>query len=366
MEAGTEDDDTRPIKRNKVEHAVENVRNGKQSETNGFSEMYLETIDRTMLDFDFEKLCSVSLSNLNVYACLVCGRYYQGRGKSSHAMFHSLHEGHHVFINLHTLKIYVLPESYEVTTHILDDIKFVIYPSYSKEQVRMLDREHEPAYDLARKKYLPGYVGLNNIKQNDYINVVIQALSHVVPLRNFCLMNDLTESSDLLSRFGVLVRKLWNPRAFKGHVSPHELIQQISTVSGKKFKLTQQGDPLEFLSWFLNNIHLDLGGSRTKPATSIIHSIFQGKVKVQSQRVFAVEESRHGDRLRFEADREIQEKVVPFLFLTLDLPPPPLFQDELQQNIIPQVSLVTILSKYDGTTIQVNFIFTKDLLLITF
>ena len=31
-----------------------------------------------MLDFDFEKLCSVSLSHLNVYACLVCGKYFQG------------------------------------------------------------------------------------------------------------------------------------------------------------------------------------------------------------------------------------------------------------------------------------------------
>ena len=31
-----------------------------------------------MLDFDFEKLCSVSLSNNNVYACLVCGKYFQG------------------------------------------------------------------------------------------------------------------------------------------------------------------------------------------------------------------------------------------------------------------------------------------------
>ena len=31
-----------------------------------------------MLDFDFEKLCSVSLSHINVYACLVCGKYFQG------------------------------------------------------------------------------------------------------------------------------------------------------------------------------------------------------------------------------------------------------------------------------------------------
>lgn len=33
---------------------------------------------RSVLDFDFEKLCSVSLSNINVYACLVCGKYFQG------------------------------------------------------------------------------------------------------------------------------------------------------------------------------------------------------------------------------------------------------------------------------------------------
>jgi hypothetical protein len=35
---------------------------------------WLGTIDRTRLDFDFEKLCSVSLQNANVYACLVCGK----------------------------------------------------------------------------------------------------------------------------------------------------------------------------------------------------------------------------------------------------------------------------------------------------
>lgn len=39
---------------------------------------YLDTIDRHRLDFDFEKICSVSLSKSNVYACLVCGRYFQG------------------------------------------------------------------------------------------------------------------------------------------------------------------------------------------------------------------------------------------------------------------------------------------------
>ena len=101
---------------------------------------------RSVLDFDFEKLCSVSLSHLNVYACLVCGKYFQGlflvcflvgflltkidlvlylrlsllicmhffskfimlslgRGQNSHAYTHSVHIGHHVYLNLHTLKV---------------------------------------------------------------------------------------------------------------------------------------------------------------------------------------------------------------------------------------------------------------------
>lgn len=42
-------------------------------------DLYLDTINRYMLDFDFEKVCSVSLTNLNVYACLVCGKYFQGQ-----------------------------------------------------------------------------------------------------------------------------------------------------------------------------------------------------------------------------------------------------------------------------------------------
>lgn len=59
-------------------------------------------INRPLLDFDFENVCSVSLSNVNIYACLVCGKYYQGRGRSTHAYFHSINEGHRVFMSLDT------------------------------------------------------------------------------------------------------------------------------------------------------------------------------------------------------------------------------------------------------------------------
>lgn len=83
-----------------------------------------------VLDFDFEKFCSVSLSNLNVYACLVCGKYYQGRGRKSHAYTHSLEAGHHVYINLRTEKVYCLPDGYEISDPSLDDIRHVLNPRF--------------------------------------------------------------------------------------------------------------------------------------------------------------------------------------------------------------------------------------------
>ncbi|KAG9119069.1 hypothetical protein FRC07_006094, partial [Ceratobasidium sp. 392] len=48
----------------------------------------------------------------------------------------------------------------------------------------------------------------------------------------------------------------------------------------------------------------------------------------------------------------IKQTTSPFLLLALDLPPPPLFQDAVEKNIIPQVSLATVLAKYDGKTTQ--------------
>ncbi|QPG96843.1 hypothetical protein C2857_005361 [Epichloe festucae Fl1] len=324
--------------------------------TEGYDDLYLDTIDRHVLDFDFEKLCSVSLSNINVYACLVCGKYFQGRGPKSHAYFHALDQDHHVFINLETQKVYVLPEGYEVKSKSLDDIKYVSDPRYTKAEVMSLDRpplqtaSPTKSWTLSGKQYTPGLVGMNNIKENDYLNVIVQALSHVPPLRNYFLLEDFSKTSELVKRTSILFRKIWNPRAFKAHVSPHELLQEIALRSNKRFTLTSQSDPVEFLSWFLNNLHLGLGGSKTRPASSMIQRTFQGKLKVESQAITARADAT--DRLRFEEAAEVKVDVVRFLLLTLDLPAAPLFQDELEKNIIPQVPLHTILSKYDGRSAQ--------------
>ena len=41
---------------------------------------------------------------------------------------------------------------------------------------------------------------------------------------------------------------------------------------------------------------------------------------------------------------------IQWLYLTCDLPPPPLYPDEARENIIPQVPFASLLAKFNGTT----------------
>ncbi|KAK6914487.1 Peptidase C19, ubiquitin carboxyl-terminal hydrolase [Dillenia turbinata] len=207
---------------------------------------YLDTVNRQVLDFDFEKFCSVSLSNLNVYACLVCGKYYQGRGHKSHAYTHSLEAGHHVYINLRTEKVYCLPDGYEINDPSLDDIRHVLNPRFTREQVEQLNKNKLWSRALDGSDYLPGMVGLNNIKETDFVNVTIQSLMRVTPLRNFFLIPENYQhcKSPLVQIFGELTRKIWHARNFKGQVSPHEFLQAVMKASKKRFRIGAQSDPV--------------------------------------------------------------------------------------------------------------------------
>ncbi|KAH7430598.1 hypothetical protein KP509_08G005200 [Ceratopteris richardii] len=320
---------------------------------------YLDTVNRQVLDFDFEKFCSVSLSNLNVYACLVCGKYFQGRGRNSHAYTHSLEASHHVFINLITEKVYCLPDGYEVNDPSLDDIRHVLYPRFTRQQVEELDRNKQWARALDGSDYLPGMVGLNNIKETDFVNVTIQCLMRVTPLRDFFLIPENYQmcKSVLVHRFGELTRKIWHPRNFKGQVSPHEFLQAVMVASKKRFRIGVQSDPVEFMSWFLNTLHADLGGTK-KPNSSVIYKCFQGELEVtkefQSKNLLDRKEDvdkppGEEDKISDSLEREISK--MPFLMLGLDLPPPPLFKDVMEKNIIPQVPLFNILKKFDGESV---------------
>ncbi|KAK4353745.1 hypothetical protein RND71_025939 [Anisodus tanguticus] len=122
---------------------------------------FLDTVNRQI---DFEKKCSVSSINFNVYACLICGKYYQGKGKNTHAHKHSHEAGHHVYIIVQTEKVYCLPDGYDV--------------------------KHSPCSESK--------VGLNNIKEKtDFVNVTIQSLMRVTPREpTFFFLQAVMESSE--------------------------------------------------------------------------------------------------------------------------------------------------------------------------
>jgi len=306
----------------------------------GFRCPYLDTINRMVLDFDFEKACSVTGNNFNVYACLVCGKYFQGRGKHTQAYTHALQEGHHVYMNLDNGRTYCLPDSYEVVDSSLRDIQAMLDPKFDKETVSTLDSKPVYARGVDGSDYMPGLIGLNNIKNTDFVNVIVQSLVRVPPVRDYFLLPSNYKSckSPLVKEFGALVRKIWSPHNFKGQVSPHELLQAAMHESGNRFKIGVQTDPMDFLAWLLNALHTALGGTK-KPGSSVIQRAFQGTVRVTTIKAD-------------ETEDEGESKTIPYLYLTVDVPPAPLFKDALERNIIPQVPLFALLNKFDGQTCQ--------------
>lgn len=350
---------------------------------------YLDTIDRSLLDFDFEPSCSVSLeSGPHVYGCLVCGKFFRGRGQHTPAYTHSVDEGHFVYVHLARGTFHCLPDDYEIKDASLADISAALHPTFTTEDISKLDTNTGLARDLFGRRYLPGFVGLNNLHKTDCVNATVQALAHVKPLRDFFLRlthNDTTintvskkghkkpkqphQLSPLVQCFGELVRKMWSDKRFKSHVDPHMLIQAITVASNKKYRVGRQADAGEFMAWLLHQLHLGLGGTR-KPGSSVIHKIFQGRIQVTTRQTKQdaassnqLEDDRGGsddeegntglsDSIEPQPKPVVEETTTSthFLQLTLDIPEKPLFRDDEGGLVIPQEPLVSVLKKFDGVT----------------
>eukprot|EP01083_Nonionella_stella_P101973 289721_1 len=326
---------------------IEDVRSGDQCP-------FMDTINRRNLDFDFEKVCSVSLSPHNVYACLVCGSFFAGRSKGTHAYFHSLHQKHHIFIHLHNGKIYCLPDDYRIQDPSLSDIVRNLHPTFQPVELALLDKKAEYVNALDGTSYLPGRIGLNNLGHADWLNSVLQCLVNIRPLRNFFLVesNYATCTSRLVIAFGEFTRKFFSPHNFKGQISPHEIIQAVIETSDRKFVIGRCSDPIEFLVWFLNALHRDLGGGK-KRNSSVITKIFQGQVKITTVRENAVQKDNSG-KSEDAADPPSSVKRSPFMYLSLALPDTPLFRGGDTEQFIPQVPMIKLLSKFDGKTEELS------------
>jgi U4/U6.U5 tri-snRNP-associated protein 2 len=353
---------------------------------------FLDTVNRQVMDFDMPKLCSISLAKVHVYGCLVCGKFFAGRGKHTFAYTHSVQAFHHVFINLHDGRIYCLPDMYEVTDASLDDVKFALNPAFSRESISAIDSNTHLSTDILGVSYLPGFIGLNNLKATDFVNVVVQLLSHVHPLRNYFLRpeNYAHARSALVQRFGELVRKVWSPAAFKGTVSPLDFITEVSVASKQRFNVGQPAEAQDLLAWLLNALHADLteapvvavgdatpagssgvgskrgrlpgasdGGGPVGPPPggythSIITEVFQGELEVvtlSSELDAATAVAAAPAGAASNGGSAGSKRRLPFLFLSLDLPPSLLFKDDTGGKVIQNVPLHALLSKYDGVTV---------------
>jgi len=307
-------------------------------------------------------------------------------------------------MNLHNARIFCLPDSYEVLDSSLDDIKRALFPSFPPSAIARLDSNTTLIRDVHGVSFLPGFIGLNNLKNTDYVNVILQALAHVLPLRDFFLQPSLYSTdatagaaataaaaagtstskpvSQLVLRFGEVVRKLWSKDNFKSTVSPHDFLQEVVGASGKRFKIGKQGEAAEFLSWLLHQLHVGFRGreagkkGRKGGGSSVIWECFQGEIKVMTQtktkRALTLgggeggREDEEDDGTGRNLGRgggggegrgeggEWTESVVkaPFLFLTVDIPQTPLFKDSQGGVIIPQVPLYTVLEKFNGQKVM--------------
>ena len=342
---------------------------------------YLDTVCRPLLDFDMAKTCSITLSDQNVYACLVCGKFFQGRGKSTPLYTHSVQFGHFVVMSLHTGKAYCLPDGYEIgagaspalvaDARSLADVQRCLRPSFTREELKYLSGHNTTlARDVHGVSYLPGFVGLNNLSHTDYVSVVLHALSHVTPIRDFFLIpeNYSESKSALVHKFGEVMRKMWSSHNFKSVVSPQEFLQQVSVSSKKRFSIGKQQEVIEFLVWLLNELHRGIGGTH-KPNSSVIYRALQGVVQVSSFTKKKVKQptksAPEGDTDAMEIDQEVvdtsssatpvweqSESTSPFLYLSLDIPPTPLFKDSQGGLVIPQIPLFEVLKKFDGETLS--------------
>jgi len=296
---------------------------------------FLDTIDRQVINFDFEKQCSVTLERKNVYICLVCGKLLQGRGEHTPAHAHSLQAKHFVFMNLDTRTIYCLPDNYVVEDSSLEDIIFNLHPTLKPSEIQRLDVDSDLKTDVFGSTYIPGFGGMTNAGAADFLNASVQALMRVIPFRNFFLNRDNFEDSPspIVRLFGECVCKLWNPRRLKSSVSALELLQEVSKASKNRFGNGKQCDANEFLKWLLHQLHI---GSKS----NVIHECFQGRVQVTTEWI-----SSHNSKECPPAST----KEIPMLLVSLDLPDSPLFKDSREgKSLLPEIMLKEALQKFNG------------------
>ena len=122
---------------------------------------------------------------MNVYCCLVCGKYFRGKEYGTEAFRHALEpssstenneEQHNLFIGVSGLnfgKVFSIPDDEEITDQSLDIIKYNLNPLYTKEIISTIDTDKITGRSLEGVQFTAGNVGLNDLKNTSFANVII-------------------------------------------------------------------------------------------------------------------------------------------------------------------------------------------------
>lgn len=278
----------------------------------------LSQINKSVLDFELDQKCSVSLARNNVYCCLACGKFLAGRSPTSPMAKHVLLLGHVLFIHLQLRKYYIMPENIEVDDpHSLDlvkDITRAVQPTFQpSDSYNVLTTSKSAATDWNQKPYLPGYVSL--LPQSLLLSVLIQVLIHTPELVDFFLFNDKLSSDDtpLTSAFIRVLCRVWSCHLPRPLVSlfPIEKILGLPAL------------PKQALLTLINKIHAE-----SKATRLLISQAFRGKILTST-----------------DGEKAVVQK---FWMLNVNVPPKPLFGTGQK---VPQVALTSLLEKYDGQSI---------------
>lgn len=340
-----------PLKRPRVSVPSVDI---KREVRDGSACPYMDTITRSALDFDLPPICSVSLQSHNVYICLICGKYLQGRSPSSQAYAHSLQVRHHLYLGLSSEEVYCLPDGYQVVDPSFEEIVSALHPKFSHHDIANLDTIPVRIRLLDGSVRLRGAVPLDNLQAIDYANSIFQLFLRVSPIRDWLLQgyaakdsvrspyqpsgSGTSTQSQLVSALAKLSSKLWASHAYRPQVAPHELMQYVSRASKGRFGLLKQEDPVGFLAWLLN-FFARTHASQTKSESQLselVQKHMRGEMDVES----------------YAETKLLKKSRTVFWFLPLDLPPKPLFKDSSERTLVPQVSLTRLLRKFDGISRQ--------------
>ncbi|KAH8045732.1 alpha-tubulin binding protein [Aureococcus anophagefferens] len=210
------------------------------------------------------------------------------------------------------VRIYCLPENYEVVDSSLDDVVRCLRPVFGPERIGALDGTTTLARDVHGVAYLPGFCGLNNLKKTDYANVAVHAARRA--------------AARLLPAAGELRALPGAPRAQvrraaaqalepdnKSVISPRRARAGDHRRVKLRFQIGETSDAADFL------------GDVRETLSRRTHLTKRDEADVDDTAVSAEAQGWKRD-----------ERDLPFLYLTLDVPAP-LFKDTQGGNIVPQI-----------------------------